>query len=281
MNGIAAQVVAGLAAGAVYGLLALGIVLVHRACGVVNVAQGGLATLSAFICSSLVAHGWAFWPAFGATVLLSFAGGAAIHAVLIRPLQDGPLLAARALTAGLLLAVDGLERWIWGGAPRLVDHPFPATSVSFAGLTVGRRELGVFALGVGAALLLGLILRGRLGLGLRAAAANGLAARYSGVPVRALTTTAWGLAGAVGAVAGVLAAPLFSLDPAMLRTALLYALAAAAVAGLGSTFVVVPAGLLLGVAVELVDRHVHWLHGGVSPVAGLAVLLVALAVRRS
>jgi branched-chain amino acid transport system permease protein len=281
VNGAAAQVVAGLAAGAVYGLLALGIVLVHRACGIVNLAQASLATLSAFVCSSLVAHGWAFWPAFGVTVFLSFAGGVAVHAVLIRPLQDGPLLAATALTAGLLLAVDGLDRWLWGGAPRPFDHPFSATSLSFAGVTVGRRELGVFVLGLGAASLLGLILRGRLGLGLRAAAANPSGARYAGVPARALTTTAWGLAGAVGAVAGVLAAPLFGLDPAMLHTALLYALAAAAVAGLGSTLAVVPAALLLGVTVELVDRHVHWLHGGVSPVAGLAVLLVALAVRRS
>src|SRR5579871_995134 len=278
MNGVAAQVVSGLAAGAVYGLLALGIVLVHRACGVVNVAQGGLATLSALVCSSLIDHGWAFWPAFGVTVLLSFAGGAAVHAVLIRPLQDGPLLAASALTAGLLLAVDGLDRWVWGSSPRPFEQPFSRTSLTIAGLTVGRRELGVFAVGVGAALLFGLVLRGRLGLGLRAAAANPTAARYAGVPVRTLTTTAWGLAAAVGAVAGVLGAPLFGLDPAMLRTALLYALAVAAVAGLGSVLLVLPAGLALGVALELVGRHGHWLHGGLPPVLGLGVLLAALAV---
>jgi branched-chain amino acid transport system permease protein len=281
VNSVFAQVVAGLAAGAIYALLGLGIVLVHRACGVVNVAQGGLATLSALVCSSLIGHGWAFWPAFGATVVLSFAGGAAVHAVLVRPLQDGPLLAASVLTAGLLLAVDGLDRWIWGASPRPFERPFSRTSLSFAGLTAGRRELGVFALGVGAALLLGLVLRGRLGLGLRAAAANPAAARYAGVPVRALTTTAWGLAAAVGAVAGVLAAPLFGLDPAMLRTSLLYALAVAAVAGLGSLLVVLPAGLALGVAVELLGRHAHWLHGGLPPVLGLAVLLVALTVRRA
>jgi branched-chain amino acid transport system permease protein len=273
-------VVAGLAAGAVYGLLALGIVLVHRACGVVNVAQGGLATLSALVCSSLIGHGWAFWPAVGATVLLSFAGGAAVHALLIRPLQDGPLIAASALTAGLLLAVDGLDRWIWGASPRPFEQPFSRTPLTIAGVTVDRRELGVFVVGVGAALLLGLVLRGRLGLGLRAAAANPVAARHAGVPVRMLTTTAWGLAAALGSVAGVLAAPLFGLDPAMLRTALLYALAAAAVAGLGSMLLVVPAALALGVTLELVGRHVHWLHGGLSPIIGLAVLLVALTVRR-
>jgi branched-chain amino acid transport system permease protein len=280
VNSVAAQVVAGLAAGAVYGLLALGIVLVHRACGVVNIAQGGLATLSALVCSSLVAHGWAFWPAFGATVLLSFAGGAALHTVLVRPLQDGPLLAASALTAGLLLAADGLDRWIWGAAPRPLEQPFSRTPFSFAGVTVGRRDLGVVAVGLGAALVLGLVLRGRLGLGLRAAAANPTAARFAGVPVRALTTTSWALSAALGAVAGVLAAPLFGLDPAMLRTALLYALAAAAVAGLRSMLVVVPAALALGVALELVGRHVHTLHGGAPPVLGLVVLLVALAVRR-
>ena len=71
------HVVSGLASGGIYGLLALAIVLIHRATGVINFAQGELATLSAFVCWALMDHGWAFWPAFGATIVLSFAGGVA------------------------------------------------------------------------------------------------------------------------------------------------------------------------------------------------------------
>ncbi len=282
MNGVVAQVVAGLAEGSVYALLALGIVLAHRASGVVNLAQGGLATLSAFGCASLVGHGWAFWPAFGVTVALSFAGGATVHALLVRPLQGGPLLAATLATAGLLLAVNGLDLWIWGPNVRRFVKPFAARPVTVVGVTAGRRELGIFLVGSAAALLvLVLLRRSRIGLGLRAAAANPAAARYTGVPVRALTTTAWGLAGSLGAVAGVLAAPSFGLRPDMLRTSLLYALAAAAAGGLRSTAGAVPAGLGLGVALELLGRHVHWLHGGMRPVTGLAVLAVALLARRT
>ena len=281
MSGVGAQIAAGLAAGMVYALLALGIVLVHRASGVDNVAQGAFATLSAFVCSSLVLHGWSFWPAVGATVVLSFAGGAVVHAVLVRPLEHGALAAATLLTAGLLLLVDGLDAWVWGPSLRPFPQPFAAGSVSIAGVTVGRRDVGAFLVGLAALLVLGVVLRSRIGLGLRAAAANPVAARYSGIHVTRFRTTAWGLAGALGAVAGTLAAPLFGLQPSMLHLGLLYALAAAAVAGLGSTALAVPAGLGLGVALELVGRHVHWLHGGIRPATGLAVLAVALVARRT
>ena len=89
MTNFVQQVVSGLASGGIYGLLALAIVLIHRSTGVINFAQGELATLSTFICWTLMDHGWAFWPAFGATIVLSFAGGVALAAVVIRPIQSG------------------------------------------------------------------------------------------------------------------------------------------------------------------------------------------------
>jgi branched-chain amino acid transport system permease protein len=277
VNGVAA----GLAAGTVYGLLALGIVLVHRASGVVNLAQGAFATLSAYVSTSLVVHGWAFWPALGAAVVLSFAGGAAVHRLLVRPLEHGTLTALTLLTAGLLLAADGLAAWIWGYGPRQSRRPFADGTASILGVDVARRDLGVVVVGLGSVLVLGLVLRrSRIGLGLRAAAANPIAARYSGVHVGSYTTAAWGLSAALGALAGILAAPLFGLRPAMLHLGLLYGLAAAAVAGLDSALPAVPAGLALGVGLELLGRHVHVLHGGVRPAAGLAVLGVALLARR-
>src|SRR5881227_2237244 len=112
MANLAQQVVSGLASGGIYALLALAIVLIHRATGVLNFAQGEMATLSAFLCWTLVDHGWSFWPAFGATLLLSFAGGAAVQAMLIRPLQSGPLLGVVILTIGLLIAINGLDTCI-------------------------------------------------------------------------------------------------------------------------------------------------------------------------
>src|SRR3954452_9249908 len=102
MTNLIQQIVSGLASGGIYGLLALAIVLIHRSTGVINFAQGEMATLSAFVCWTLMDHGWAFWPAFGATLLLSFAGGMLLQATVIRPIQDGPVLGIVILTIGLL-----------------------------------------------------------------------------------------------------------------------------------------------------------------------------------
>ncbi len=137
------QVVGGLASGGIYGLLALAIVLIHRATGVLNFAQGELATLSAFICWTLIDHGWSFWPAFGATIALSFAGGALIERTLIRPIRNGPLLGTVILTIGLLLAVNGLDTWIWGEHARGIStgRSRPRRSTSAASRSRSRRSV--------------------------------------------------------------------------------------------------------------------------------------------
>ena len=281
VDSVAAQLVAGLALGGVYALLALALVLVHRSSGVVNIAQGGMAMLSAFVCATLVSHGWAFWPAFGATVLLSFAGGAAVHATLVRPLRHGPALAATVLTVGLLLACNGFATWVWGPDRRRFAWPFSSGQVTIAGAAVGRSDLAVAGLTLGAAALAWLLLaRSRLGLALRASAANALGARYAGIHVGATVAVGWGFAAGLGAVAGVAAAGPDRLAPTMLGTAFLFALAAAAVGGLDSAGVAVAAALGLGVTVELVRVHVDALAGGVPAAVGLGVLLAAVAARR-
>jgi branched-chain amino acid transport system permease protein len=141
MNGVAQQVVIGLAAGGIYALLALGIVLVRRATGVINFAQGALATLAAFVAGALVSHGWRFWPAVGVTIALAFVTGLVLERVLVRPARRGPAPGPTLLTVGLLLAVDGLDTWIWGATPRPFVQPFSTRAVHFAGLSVPRSQL--------------------------------------------------------------------------------------------------------------------------------------------
>src|SRR5580765_907265 len=129
MTNFIQQIVSGLASGGIYALLALAIVLIHRATGVLNFAQGEMATLSAFVCWTLMDHGWAFWPAFGATIALSFAGGVAMPQTLIRPVPSGPLVGVILLTVGLLLAVNGVTTWIWGDSTRRFHTPFSTATV--------------------------------------------------------------------------------------------------------------------------------------------------------
>jgi branched-chain amino acid transport system permease protein len=200
------QVVSGLASGGIYGLLALGIVLIHRATGVINFAQGEFATLSAFVCWALMDHGWAFWPAFGATIVLSFAGGVAVQQTLIRPIQGGPLVAVVILTVGLLLAINGLTTWIWGDAARQFHGPFSTGTVDIGGVALSKQDLGVVGVSLAAVILVGLLFRRtKMGLGLRAGALNPLEARLTGMKVATVLAAGWGLAAALGGlILGVL-----------------------------------------------------------------------------
>ena len=280
MTSFLQHVVSGLADGGIYGLLALAIVIVHRATGVINFAQGELATLSAFICWTLIDHGWSFWPAFVATLILSFGGGVAIEQVLVRPLQGSPLVAIVILTVGLLIAIDGLTLWIWGGATRPFASPFSTAPVHLGGVAFSKRDVGVIAVSVVGLALVGLLFtRTKIGLGLRAAAVSPVEARLVGIHVGAMLAVTWGLAAVLGAVAGVLAAPSFFLGPNMMLRVLLYALAAAVLGGLDSPLGAVVGGLVVGVLLELTGSYVHWIGDELQLATALAVIFAVLLVR--
>jgi branched-chain amino acid transport system permease protein len=276
------QVVSGLASGGIYGLLALAIVLINRATGVLNFAQGEMATLSAFVCWALMDHGWSFWPAFGATLLLSFAGGAAIQSALIRPIQNGPVLGIVILTIGLLIAINGLTTWIWGGAPKQFAGPFSTSPITVGGVAFSKQDIGVIVISLVLVALVGLLFtRTKLGLGLRASAANPTESRLAGVPVAVMYATGWGLAAVLGAVAGVMAAPSLFLEPNMMQTVLLYAFAAAVLGGMESPVGAVVGGLVLGVLLNLVGTYVHWIGGELRLATALALILGVLLVKPS
>jgi branched-chain amino acid transport system permease protein len=274
------HVVSGLASGSVYGLLALAIVLIHRATGVLNFAQGELATLSTFICWTLTEHGWSFWPAFGVTIALSFAGGALIEETLIRPLRNGPLLRSVILTIGLLIAVNGLDTWIWGGDSPQFDGPFSTAPIHIRGVAFSKQEIGVITVSLVTVLLVALFFRRtKFGLGLRATAVNPTEARLAGVRVPAMVAVGWGLAAALGAVAGVLAAQTLFLDPNMMQPVLLYALAAAVLGGMDSPLGAVLGGLILGVLLNLVGTYVHWVGDELRLAVAVVVMVSVLLVR--
>lgn len=276
------QVVSGLASGGVYALLGLALVLIHRATGVLNFAQGEMATLSAFVCFTLVQNGWAFWPAFAATLVLSFAGGVALHTVVIRPIQDGPLLGIVILTIGLLIAINGLDTWIWGGGARQFEGPFSTAPIRVAGVAFSKQDIGVIVVAVVCVAVIAFLFeRTKLGLGLRAAAVNPLEARLTGVPVGRMLAIGWGLAAALGAVAGVMAAPSLFLEPNMMQTVLLYAFAAAVLGGMDSPLGAVVGGLVLGVALNLLGTYVQWIGGELRLATALALILAVLLARPS
>jgi len=274
------QVVAGLASGGIYASLALAVVLIYRSTGVINFAQGEMATFATYLALTFINHGLSFWPAFWLTLLCAFAGGVAVERVVIRPVENRPVLTVVIVTIGLLILVNGLTNWIWGGAVRKFPSPFSTRPIHVAGVAFSIQDIGIIGVCLAAVVVLGLFFRfTKLGLALRAAALNPDASRLVGVRVSWMLALGWGLAAALGAISGMMVAPVVFLDPNMMQGILLYALAAAVLGGIDSPLGAVVGGLTLGVLLNLLGTYVSTLGGEMRLVAGLAVILAVLIVR--
>ena len=246
------QVAAGLANGAIYACLALALVMIFVSTDHINFAQGELAMFSAFMCWQLLEWNLPFWLALPAVVGVSFALGVGIERVVLRPLHHAPVLSIVVVFIGLLTIFHSMAGAIWGHTQVSVPSPFPR--LTFPGSTyLGPHQVGMIL--VTALLLLGLFAFFRftpLGLAMRAAAQNPASARLAGIRVDWMLALGWGLAAAVGAVAGILIAPAVYLDPNMMSGILLYGFAGALVGGISSPGGAVAGGFLVGVLENLV-----------------------------
>jgi branched-chain amino acid transport system permease protein len=249
------QVVAGLAVGGIYALLALALVLIHRATGIINFAQGEMAMFATYILWTLTAnHGWPYWPALVFTIVVAFLGGAGIYQVVIRPNSRGSILRVVIVTIGLLIFLNGLAQFIWTGEVRALESPFPTGTVDIGGVVIAWADLGTIVVAVGIVVLLWLFFQfTKVGLAMRAAAVNPDEARLVGVRVTRMLALGWGLAAALGAVAGALAAPSLFLDPSLMQATLIYAFAAAVLGGIDSPLGAVVGGLTLGVLLNVLS----------------------------
>ena len=249
------QIVSGLASGGIYALLALALVIIHRSTGVINFAQGEMATLSTYIAWTLTFnHGWSYWPAFVATLAISFVGGVGIHRAVIRPVERGSVLRIVIVTIGLLVAINGFIIWQWSGEPQQLQSPFGTETYDIGGVVVAAHDIGTIAVALGIVLLLwGLFQFTKVGLALRAAAVNPEEARLVGVRVTWMLALGWGLAALLGAVAGMLTAPTVGLDPNMMAAVLIYSFAAAVLGGIDSPIGAVVGGLAIGVLLNLLS----------------------------
>jgi branched-chain amino acid transport system permease protein len=275
------QVVAGLASGSIYAALALALVLIHRATGIINFAQGEMATLSTYVAWTLTAnHGWSYWPAFVFTLGISFLGGAAVHQTIIRPNEKGSVLRVVIVTIGLLILINGLVTLIWGGDVKAVESPFPAGTTEIAGVAITTADIGTIAVVLATVVALWLLFQyTKLGLAMRAAAVNPAEARLVGVRVTWMLSLGWGLAAALGAVAGMLAAPSVFLDPNLMAALLIYAFAAAVLGGIDSPIGAVVGGLTLGVGLNLIGTYVDFVGADLRLPVALLVILVVLLVK--
>jgi branched-chain amino acid transport system permease protein len=274
------QVVSGVASGAIYASLALALALVYRASGVINFAQGEMAMFSTYVALAFIHHGVGYWAAFFAAIGVSFAGGIAVERVAIRPVEHAPVLSVVIVTIGLLVIFNGLAAWIWTPQVQFFPSGFSGGTVDIGGVTIGWDQIGVIGVTLGAMLAFFLFFRyTRVGLTMRAAALNGEASRLLGVRVSWMLALGWGFAAVLGAVAGMLIAPINLLTPNMMQAVLLYAFAAAVLGGLGSPIGAVIGGLGLGVTLNLLGTYVDVVTPELKLPLALGILLGVLLIR--
>jgi branched-chain amino acid transport system permease protein len=275
------QILDGLSTGLVYGVLALALCVVFQGTGMLNFSQGELATLSAYATLMLLQAGVPYWIAILVAIVLSALLGALIERVVVRRLErssnEGSLLT---LGVALLLGINAIMAIVWTTDPRNFPSPFGQGIVSFLGLRMTYQQLGSLAMLLVVTLLTALLFnRTSIGLRLRAVAQNPNSATLLGLSQGRWLMAGWAIAGAVGAVAGVVAAPVLSLSPGMMTFPLLLALAAATVGGLTSRVGAVVGGVLVGVVTSLSGRYIPGLQGDLAIIVPFVVVAIVLSFK--
>jgi branched-chain amino acid transport system permease protein len=267
----------GLAVGCIYGLVALGFVLIYKATELVNFAQGDLLMLGAFTCYMLVVwYGMAFWPAFALAVAAVAVFGAVLDATVLRRVIGQPQFAVVMLTIGLGAMFRSFASITWGSEIYTLPTPFSAQTTRVGAVTVSHEYVAII---VGTVLLCAVLYAfftySRVGVAMQAASQNQLAAYYMGIPVKRMFSLIWAISAGVAAIAGVLLAPVSLID-INLGFIGLKAFAAAVLGGFGS----IPGALVGGITIGLIELFSGaYLPLGVKDVAAYVVLLLVLAIR--
>ncbi|GIX47495.1 MAG: branched-chain amino acid ABC transporter permease [Candidatus Tectimicrobiota bacterium] len=282
METLLQQLASGLASGGIYASLALALVMIYQATDVVNFAQGEMAMFSTYLAWTLLNAGVPYWAAFVATVVLSFVGGLLIERLIIRPVEDAPILSIVIVCIGLLVILNSLAGWIYSYIIKPFPSPFPPRPLRLGSVVFGTHDLGV--IGITLLMLLGLYVFFRftpLGLAMRAAAQNPVSSRLVGIRVGWMLALGWGLAAVLGAVAGMLVAPVVFLEPNMMSGILIYAFASATLGGFTSPVGAVVGGFLVGITENLVGTYVPLIGTELKLTVALVLIIGVLLVRPS
>jgi branched-chain amino acid transport system permease protein len=268
------QVLSGLATGGIYASLALALVMIYQATHLVNFAQGEMAMFATYFAWSLINAGMPYWPAFLLTVVFAFVLGVLIERIIIRPVENAPVLAVVVVFIALLVILNSVAGWIFTYTIKTFPSPFPEEPIF--GNYITSHQGGAIGVTMVVLLLLYVFFRFTpLGLAMRAAAQNPDSARLVGIRVGWMLALGWGLAAAVGGVAGMMVAPIVFLDPNMMGGVLLYAFAAALVGGIDNPAGAVFGGFLVGVLENLLGAFVI---GNELKLAVALVLIIGVLV---
>ncbi len=256
--------------GGIYAILALALVMIYQATHLVNFAQGEMAMFSTYVAWEMIDSGMPYWAAFALTIVLSFIGGMLIERIVIRPFAHAPVLTIVIVFIGLLLIFNSVAGWRYSYTIKTFDSPFPDKRW-FGNTLMSSHESGAILVTFAVLALVYAFFRFTpLGLAMRAAAQNPASSRLVGIRVGWMLAIGWGLAAAIGAVAGMMAAPIVYLDPNMMLGILLYAFAGAVLGGIDNPWGAAIGGFTVGVLENIAGAYV------VGPEIKLSVALVII-----
>lgn len=273
------QVLVGISTGAIYACMALAIVMIYQAIDHINFAQGEMAMFSTFIAYQLMQWGLPYWWAFSLTLLIAFIGGVLIERILFKPLGNASVLVQIAGFIALFEILNSVAGLTWDWTIKHFPTPFGA------GPFLGSRLISIHQVGmIGTTVVLLVALYGffrftQTGLAMRAAAALPESAKLVGINVGWMVALGWGMAATIGAIAGILVAPVVFLEPNMMGAILLYGFAAAVLGGLTSPLGAVIGGFLVGIFENLVGTYVPGVGNELKLPIALALIVTVLIVK--
>jgi len=270
------MIVSGIAVGAIYGLVALGIVLVFKATGVLNFAHGEGVMLSTFVAFTLLKWKLPYALVVVLTLLFSAAFGMLIERLVIRRFVGKSLLVSGIATLGLFLLFGDVAVWIWGKDPFEFPGIFSQKPILVGGIAISAADLGIVGTAaVLAAALFAFFRFTRLGIAMQACMDNPTAARLMGIPLRRIHSLSWALSSMIGAVAGLLIAPVTFLHFSMMQHVLHFAFASAVLGGILSLPGSLIGGIVIGITANLTGAYVSSTWKEVMPfLVMLAILIV-------
>lgn len=271
-------IVSGLAAGSLYALMAIGLVLIFKTTDIVNFAQGDMAMFGTFIAYLLLTNQKVpFVVALLAAIALGFLLGAVVDQLLLRPARRASVISLLIATLGVALILESVAGWLWGYDTKPFPYAIQGPPFVWGNVVISRNSLLAFGVAfLCAAALFALLKFTRVGTAMRAAAQNRLAAQLMGINVEWISMLSWGLGAAMGAIAGLFIAPSIFLDPTSMVKVMLKAFAAAVLGGFTSLPGAMVGGLLLGVFDNLVGGYIST---QLKETLVFLLIVVVLAVR--
>ena len=267
----------GIAVGAIYALVALGVVLIYKATEVLNFAHGDLLVIAAFSAWGFITvMGLPFWLAIVLTVAITAGIAYVLDAWVIRRIAGQPQFAGVMLTIALAFMIRGLVSMVFGPESRNYATPWTNSTTNIGGLQIADLQLVILGAALAVTVVLYFFFRHtRLGIAMQAASQNQLAAYLNGVRVKRINSLVWSLSGGIAAVAGVLLAPITLVDTTLWLVTL-KALAALVLGGFGS----IPGAIVGGLLIGLVEQYAGvYLPQGSKDIVAYLVLIVVLIFR--